>query len=109
MAILSFQLIWYGSLQVIGIYGDFISSIEDSGPQVSEKGILQVLLDIRFTADILCGTHSNMSEELSKNPRAKFTFRRKQDVSEEKSVIKERVNALTDRLSKRLDPIDWQT
>lgn len=100
---------YYNFLQVMGIYGDFISSMDVGGPQVSEKGVLQVLLDIRFTADILCGSHSNMSEELSKNPRAKYNFRRKQDISEEKSVIRERVNALTDRLSKRLDPIDWQT
>ncbi|XP_038889846.1 conserved oligomeric Golgi complex subunit 1 [Benincasa hispida] len=95
--------------KVIGIYGHFISSMEVGGPQVSEKGVLQVLLDIRFTADILCGAHSNMSEELSKNPRAKYALRRKQDMSEEKSVVRDRVNALTDRLSKRLDPIDWQT
>ncbi|KAL4028564.1 hypothetical protein IC575_011761 [Cucumis melo] len=95
--------------KVIGIYGDFISSMEVGGPQVSEKGVLQVLLDIRFTADILCGGHSNMSEELSKNPRVKYALRRKQDISEEKSVIRDRVNALTDRLSRRLDPIDWQT
>ncbi|KAG6586132.1 Conserved oligomeric Golgi complex subunit 1, partial [Cucurbita argyrosperma subsp. sororia] len=95
--------------KVIGIYGDFISSMEVGGPQVSEKGVLQVLLDIRFTADILCGAHSNMGEELSKNPRAKYAFRRKQDISEEKSVVRERVNALTDCLSKKLDPIDWQT
>ncbi|XP_022929746.1 conserved oligomeric Golgi complex subunit 1-like isoform X1 [Cucurbita moschata] len=95
--------------KVIGIYGDFISSMEVGGPQLSEKGVLQVLLDIRFTADILCGAHSNMCEELSKNPRAKYALRRKQNISEEKSVIGDRVNALTDHLSKRIDPIDWQT
>ena len=40
---------------MLGIYGDFISSLEDRVPQVSEKGVLQVLLDLRFAVDILSG------------------------------------------------------
>lgn len=96
-------------MQVISLYMNFLSAIEANGSQVSEKGVLQVLLDLRFAADVLSGSDSNMSEELSKNPKSKFSFRRKQDQSQTKSAIGERVNGLINRFSQRLDPIDWLT
>ncbi|KAJ0017398.1 hypothetical protein Pint_11673 [Pistacia integerrima] len=95
--------------KVISIYMNFLSAIEANGSQVSEKGVLQVLLDLRFAADVLSGCDSNMSEELSKNPKSKFSFRRKQDQSQTKYAIGERVNGLINRFSQRLDPIDWLT
>ncbi|RVW57681.1 hypothetical protein CK203_096259 [Vitis vinifera] len=48
-----------GDFKVIGIYGDFLSANDAGGSQVSEKGVLQVLLDLRFVADVLCGGDLN--------------------------------------------------
>ncbi|KAM1023711.1 hypothetical protein EV1_044116 [Malus domestica] len=95
--------------KVIGIYGDFLSTIEAGGSQVSEKGILQVLLDLRFVVDVLSGGDSNPSEESSVYLKTKSPFRRKQDQSHVKSAIRERFDGLINRLSQRLDPIDWLT
>ncbi|KAJ6768259.1 CONSERVED OLIGOMERIC GOLGI COMPLEX SUBUNIT 1 [Salix koriyanagi] len=41
--------------KVIEIYEDFLSSRESHQFQVSEKGVLQILLDLRFAADVLSG------------------------------------------------------
>lgn len=91
--------------KVIGIYDD----LDTSGVQTSEKGILQVLLDLRFAADVLSGYDSTVSEGLSKSPSTKFNYRRKQDRSTTKSATRERIDDLINRFSQRLDPIDWQT
>ncbi|GAB4835330.1 Golgi transport complex subunit 1 [Ancistrocladus abbreviatus] len=92
--------------KLIGMYGDFIAN---HGGQVSEKGVLQVLLDLRFAADILSGGDSNMNQGLLKSPMTKFSFRRKQDENKPKSVIRERVDELINQFAQKLDPIDWLT
>lgn len=71
--------------------------------------MLQVLLDLGFVADILSGGDSNTNEELSRVPRVKSPFRRKHDKSQTKSVIRDHVDGMINRLSQRLDPIDWLT
>lgn len=76
---------------------------------MSEKGVLQVLLDLKFIADVLSGGDSNTSEELSRFPRVKPPFRWKQDQHQAKSVTRDLVDGLINRLSQRLDPIDWLT
>ena len=76
---------------------------------MSDKGVLQVLLDLRFAADVLSGGDFNTNEELSKNAKSKFFSRRKQDVNQTKSVIREQVDSLVNSLSQKLDPIDWLT
>ncbi|XP_062105118.1 conserved oligomeric Golgi complex subunit 1 [Humulus lupulus] len=95
--------------KVNGIYEDFLSTREESGSQVSEKGVLQVLLDLRFVADVLSGGDSVLIEESFRVPRARTAFRRKQDQTQTKSVTREHVDRLMTRLSQRLDPIDWLT
>lgn len=95
-------------LQVIDIYRNFLSTVEAHESQVSEKGVLQVLLDLRFAADVLSGGASVIHES-SKSSKAKFSFRRKQDQSQRKSHIEEHVDGLLNRFSQRLDPIDWLT
>lgn len=77
--------------------------------QVTEKGVLQLLLDVKFVIDVLSGGDSNLVGELPSNPKAKSSLRRKQDQSLTISVIRERSNQLLNRLSQRLDPIDWLT
>lgn len=75
---------------------------------MSEKGVLQVLLDLRFVADILSGCDSNVNEGLSRNASSKSDFRRKQEKNISKSAIRERIDDLVNRISQKLDPIDWQ-
>ncbi|KAK6945628.1 hypothetical protein RJ641_013172 [Dillenia turbinata] len=95
--------------KVIDIYSDFLSTKDSRGSQLSEKGALQVLLDFRFIADVLCGGDININEEVSRSPKTKPSFRRKQDQNQTRSVITGRINGLVNRLSQRLDPIDWLT
>ncbi|KAI3683627.1 hypothetical protein L1987_84136 [Smallanthus sonchifolius] len=95
--------------KVIDIYVDFLSNDEASSNSVSEKGVLQVLLDLRFAADILTGGDLNGNEEISKASKIKTVYRRKQDFQQAKSVLKNRLDGLVNRLSQKLDPIDWLT
>ncbi|KAK7268437.1 hypothetical protein RIF29_21135 [Crotalaria pallida] len=95
--------------KVIGIFEDFLSAEEGGSQQVSEKGVLQLLLDVKFATDVLSGGDSNAVGELSSNLKAKFPGRRKQDQSLPTSAIRERSDRLLGRLSQRLDPIDWLT
>ncbi|TYI32560.1 hypothetical protein ES332_A04G072300v1 [Gossypium tomentosum] len=94
--------------KVISIYENFLSTREASGAQLSEKGILQVLLDVRFAADVLSGGDFNVNEELSRKPKSKSSFRRK-DQAQTKSVVRDAVDGLIHSLSQKLDPIDWLT
>lgn len=95
--------------KMIGIYEDFVSAKESGGSQVSEKGVLQVLLDLRFASDILSGGDSKLNEELVKGTAAKISFKRKQDQNQTRSLMRDRVDGLVNCLSQRLDPIDWLT
>ncbi|KAJ6350483.1 hypothetical protein OIU78_006617 [Salix suchowensis] len=95
--------------KVIEIYEDFLSSRESHQFQVSEKGVLQILLDLRFAADVLSGSDCNINEEMPRNPRVKIPFRRKQEQIHMKSIFRERIDGLINRFSQRLDPIDWLT
>ncbi|KAK9058665.1 hypothetical protein SSX86_023507 [Deinandra increscens subsp. villosa] len=95
--------------KVIDIYVDFLLNDKVSSNNMSEKGVLQILLDLRFAADILsCGDLSG-NEELSKTSKIKTVYRRKQDVPQAKSAMTDRLDGLVDRLSQKLDPIDWLT
>ncbi|KAL0309490.1 UNVERIFIED_CONTAM: Conserved oligomeric Golgi complex subunit [Sesamum radiatum] len=42
--------------KVVGIYENFLSAEEVGGLHVSEKGVLQVLFDLKFASDILSGS-----------------------------------------------------
>ncbi|KAJ4958644.1 hypothetical protein NE237_025755 [Protea cynaroides] len=95
--------------KVVNVYEDFLSTLESHRPQVSEKGVLQMLLDLRFTADILSWGDLNMNEESSKASRSKISLRRKLDTNQPNSVTRERVMGLINHLSQKLDPIDWLT
>lgn len=97
--------------KVIDIYMNFLSNNESTTntTRVSEKGVLQILLDLRFTADILSGGDLTGNETL-KTSKTKTAYRRKQDVIQQtKTVMKDRLDELANRLSQKLDPIDWLT
>ncbi|ONK64678.1 uncharacterized protein A4U43_C07F28700 [Asparagus officinalis] len=85
--------------KVVGIYENFLSTIEGPESRVSEKGVLQILLDIRFCADILAG-----GKDLNNIPKPSVRRRQLQE-----SASKDPVIGLIRRLSQRLDPIDWAT
>ncbi|XP_058770104.1 conserved oligomeric Golgi complex subunit 1-like [Vicia villosa] len=95
--------------KVVGIFEAFLSTEVADTHQVTEKGVLQLLLDVKFVIDVLSGGDSNSVGELSSNPKAKPSLRRKQGQNLTISAIRERSNQLLNRLSQRLDPIDWLT
>ncbi|KAF5187245.1 conserved oligomeric Golgi complex subunit 1-like, partial [Thalictrum thalictroides] len=97
------------SEMVIKIYNDFVSSLEVRKPPVTERGVLQILFDLRFTIDVLSGGDLNFKEELQKNPKFKFGFKQNQDQSQFNSANRKVVMGLINSLSQRLDPIDWAT
>lgn len=94
--------------KVTDIYGNYLSTEEANGSKVSDKGALQVMLDLKFVYDILSGGDSTMDEELSRSSKPKYSFRQK-DQRQKKSAIRTRIDGLVHRLSQRLDPIDWLT
>ncbi|XP_062207048.1 conserved oligomeric Golgi complex subunit 1-like [Phragmites australis] len=108
---------WELLQKVINIYENFLVSIESGNSQVSEKGILQILLDLRFIGDVLSGgkNASTSSTEMQTKHNSlpgtitKTSFRRKQSQLRADSAVIEPINKLINRLSQRLDPIDWAT
>ncbi|KAL6575049.1 hypothetical protein OROMI_012334 [Orobanche minor] len=95
--------------KVLGIYEDFLSAEEIFGSQVSEKGVLQVLFDIKFASDIISGGGFRANKEASEIPSVKAPFRRKPKAQQPNSLIGQRTKELANCLSQRLDPIDWLT
>ncbi|KAK4268763.1 hypothetical protein QN277_025371 [Acacia crassicarpa] len=95
--------------KIIGMFEDFLFTKETSGLGLSEKGVLQVLLDVKFATDVLSGGDSSSIGELSGNQKPRLPVRRKQDQRLMTSVIRERCDQLLKHLSRRLDPIDWLT
>ncbi|GER41871.1 Vps51/Vps67 family (components of vesiculartransport) protein, partial [Striga asiatica] len=94
--------------KVHGIYDDFLSA-EVLRSQVSDKGVLQVLFDLKFASDILSGGDFHANKEASEITSVKSPYRRKQKTESQNSLIGQRTKELVNRLSQRLDPIDWLT
>nr|XP_010923268.1 conserved oligomeric Golgi complex subunit 1 isoform X1 [Elaeis guineensis] len=101
--------------KVVYIYENFLSSTEGGEARVSEKGALQILLDLHFIADILSGgkdsasrnTEMNVKEESSKIMTQRLPFRQKQPELQPGSANTEPAMKLINKLSQKLDPIDW--
>jgi conserved oligomeric Golgi complex subunit 1 len=101
--------------QVVKIYENF-ESTESSKSRVSEKGLLQILLDLRFIGDILSGGKNPLSTDSDTSPKQdklsqatvmKAPFRRRQSVFHSDSPTAVPVLKLINKFSARLDPIDW--
>lgn len=90
-------------MKVVGVYETFLQKVEASESDVSEKGTLQIMLDLRFCADVLSGGKdgSSFTAELSPG-RRKLLLPLGSNATE--SVL-----GLIRRFSQRLDPIDWAT
>ncbi|WOK99393.1 conserved oligomeric Golgi complex subunit 1 [Canna indica] len=101
--------------KAVGTYERFLSAVESGESQVSEKGILQILLDLKFISDILSGgknsmtPESNAKEDSLRTVAIKPTSRWKQPQSQPDSVNMETVKRLINSFSQRMDPIDWAT
>ncbi|KAL7137316.1 hypothetical protein ABFS83_10G083300 [Erythranthe nasuta] len=95
--------------KVVAIYEALLSTEEVRGSQMSEKGVLQVLFDLKFAADVLSGGSYNANEDLSEILSLRSPLRRKQKTQQSNTVIGERTKPLVNQLSQRLDPIDWLT
>uniref|UniRef100_A0A0E0MLH3 Conserved oligomeric Golgi complex subunit 1 n=1 Tax=Oryza punctata TaxID=4537 RepID=A0A0E0MLH3_ORYPU len=103
--------------KVIDIYESFLTSIESGKSLVSEKGVLQILLDLRFIGDVLSGgkssstktTETQKTHDSLPSAIAKTSFRRKQSQLQADSATIEPINKLINKFSQRLDPIDWAT
>ncbi|KAL6616160.1 hypothetical protein ACP70R_038430 [Stipagrostis hirtigluma subsp. patula] len=108
---------WELLQKVINVYEKFLVSIESGNSRVSEKGFLQILLDLRFIGDVLSGGRNpstNTSEMQTKQDSSPSTitrtsYRRKQSQLQADSTAIEPINKLISRLSQKLDPIDWAT
>lgn len=97
-------------MQITIIYEDFLSAREANEPQISEKGVLQILLDLRFASDVLSGGDTTPKMEQSKSAMNRSAFRRKQDQQRQtKSVNRGRIDGVISQLTQKLDPIDWLT
>ncbi|KAL5704459.1 hypothetical protein ACHQM5_022887 [Ranunculus cassubicifolius] len=92
------------SKMVVEIYGDFVSTLEVHKPSVTERGVLQILLDLRFTLDVLSGGDLNMKEESPKISKSKLGFKQNQGAGNREVDM-----GLINSLKQRLDPIDWAT
>ncbi|TVU34905.1 hypothetical protein EJB05_16761 [Eragrostis curvula] len=108
---------WELLQKVIVIYEKFVASVESGNSLVSEKGVLQVLLDLRFLGDVLSGGKNSSSktnetptkQDSSPSSVTKTSFRRKQSQIQADSAAIQPINKLINKLSQRLDPIDWAT
>lgn len=96
-------------MQITIIYEDFLSAREANEPQISEKGVLQILLDLRFASDTLSGGDTSTNVEIPKMTMHRSAFRRKQGQQQTKSVNRGRIDGLISQLTQKLDPIDWLT
>ncbi|XP_078429043.1 vps51/Vps67 family (components of vesicular transport) protein [Wolffia australiana] len=105
---------WELLRKVLSLYGKFSSSAgRDGFPEISEKGALQMLFDIKFAADVLSGGKYDRSdgqeEGQSKGKIIRPSFRQSQSKLQPKSAASERLMSLISSLSQILDPIDWAT
>ncbi|KAI5081996.1 hypothetical protein GOP47_0001739 [Adiantum capillus-veneris] len=107
--------------KVLLVYDKFSRSLKDSRSRVSEKGLLQLLFDLRFIGDVLSGGERSypdqavFSEEeahlsfiLSSSNFAGVREILLQGSGTDLQIKKWRVS-LEERLSNLLDPIDWAT
>lgn len=112
---------WKMSAKVLAAYDAFVRDEAVMNERVSEKGILQLLFDVKFLADVLSGgaeiSPESLQEEESGMPGSSSRFshsssRRWRPLSQTDPATmarKAQVNALVDSLKESLDPIDWAT
>lgn len=77
---------------------------------LSQNGVLQILLDLGFSADILLGGDSIGSKNVSGSLKVKTSYAGSRDKRyKKKAVGREGEDHLINVLVQRLDPVDWLT
>lgn len=112
-------LIWFLSfwLQVLTVYEKFVSDPSFMNSRVSEKGLLQLLFDLKLLADVLSGgkevslenVDGEESENLVSSPLVNSTKMMSQPALKTDAGHKKWTASLLGNLQNRLDPIDWAT
>nr|XP_024403110.1 conserved oligomeric Golgi complex subunit 1-like [Physcomitrium patens] len=98
--------------KVLIIYEKFMSHLSFMNSRVSEKGLLQLLFDLKFLADVLSGGEEVRieslsvigTEDLTPSSALKKATSLKADIGRKRWVDK-----LLNDLHNRIDPIDWAT
>lgn len=92
-------------MQVTETYGHYF--LEDE-PMLSRDGVLQILLDLGFSADILSWGDSIGSKNVCGFSKLKTPYKRSHDKRHTtKAVGLECKDWLINGLVQRLDPIEW--
>ncbi|BBN04862.1 conserved oligomeric Golgi complex subunit 1 [Marchantia polymorpha subsp. ruderalis] len=107
---------WKLCEKVLKTYEDFFADSSVMNNRVSEKGLLQLLFDLRFLADVLSGGQDVSIENLDNEDLAHEALglgsRRKAPTAQSDKSSQTRkkwVSNLLSTLPARLDPIDWAT
>lgn len=95
-------------MQVLTIYEKFMSHPSFMNSRVSEKGLLQLLFDLKSLADVLSGGQEVHLEKIgaveTENLASLSQTALKADIGRKRWV-----NKLLDDLRNHIDPIDWAT
>lgn len=107
--------------KVLLVYDRFISGLKDARGRVSEKGVLQLLFDLRFLGNVLSGgqqPYPNPTVFAEEEPffssilSSSNLARLKESLFQSDGTEQQRKRwlvSLQERLSDLLDPIDWET
>lgn len=108
-------------MQVLLVYEDLVSGLGATRSRVSEKGLLQLLFDVRFLGDVLAGgehPYPDLSIFSSEEGVLASTLS-SPNVAQLRKLLfhnnraqkhrKKRVINLKEKLSNLIDPIDWAT
>lgn len=90
--------------KVVEVYESFFAIVEAPESHISEKGVLQIIFDLQFSADVLFG-----SKDVNSISAAELISGRRKSMLPFESTAIESIPVLINRFSQRLDPIDWAT
>jgi hypothetical protein len=106
--------------QILSIYESFVPDEPTLSSRVSEKGILQLLFDVRFLSDVLAGGSDigpdgtiSLDEDV-KDPGTSLVGNKRVRTSTSQTdavalARKRRVQGILEGLTGQIDPIDWAT
>lgn len=89
-------------MQVLTLYEKFMSHPSFMNSRVSEKGLLQLLFDLKTVADVLSGGKEVLLEKIG-------AVETETSLSKSQIARKRWVDKLLDELHNHIDPIDWAT
>jgi hypothetical protein len=104
-------------VQVLSAYETFLSEPEAFSTRVSEKGLLQLLFDLRFVTDVLSGGQDVTLNKVDSGDKIKdvglsrtmSTRVSAPQPDASSQALKNRAATLLSAVLSKLDPIDWAT